>query len=529
MSKISYTRLSLMAATAAAAVVMQSCLSDDGIPYPNIQANFTSLTVDCQARPARIDSINRKVSVYLNDSADIQAVKVKAYTLNRPDAALVDPAEFDRPLNLADSLNVALKVYREYIWTISAIQTIERRFAVEGQIGQAVIDPETRTVTASVPSDLPLTDVVVTDIKLGAATSTVTPDLLGHRTDFTDPVTVTVDEFGRKSQWTIRITQTDINVRISDIDAWTGVAWVHAAIEQGASVTIQFRQAGTMQWTDVPSADVAINGAAVTARISGLNPATDYEARAVSGDEATAPAAFRTGLATQLPNSGFTQWWLDGKVWCPWGQDDTSFWDTGNKGASTLGESNVTPIDSESSLTGYAGARLQTRFIGISVIGKLGAGSIFTGRYVRTDGTNGILAFGREFTERPTKLRARVRYKNVPIDYASSDFPELKGRPDTCTIWCALSDATEPYEIRTNPKNRQLFDPEAPTVIAYGNFDSGNPIAEFTTIEIPLLYNATNRRPTMIVVVCAASKYGDYFTGGSGSTLEVESVELVYD
>ncbi|MDE6176297.1 MAG: PCMD domain-containing protein, partial [Paramuribaculum sp.] len=85
-------------------------------------------------------------------------------------------------------------------------------------------------------------------------------------------------------------------------------------------------------------------------------------------------------------------------------------------------------------------------------------------------------------------------------------------------------------EIRTNPKNRQLFDPNDPTVVAYGCLESGESIAEFTDIEFTLDYRGNySRQPKQIILVCAASKYGAYFTGGGGSTLEVENIELLYD
>ena len=33
----------------------------------------------------------------------------------------------------------------------------------------------------------------------------------------------------------------------------------------------------------------------------------------------------------------------------------------------------------------------------------------------------------------------------------------------------------------------------------------------------------------IVVLSCAASRYGDYFTGGLGSTLYVDEFELIYD
>ena len=44
-----------------------------------------------------------------------------------------------------------------------------------------------------------------------------------------------------------------------------------------------------------------------------------------------------------------------------------------------------------------------------------------------------------------------------------------------------------------------------------------------------LKYVATDRKPTHIVVVCSASRWGDYFIGSTSSVLVVDDLELIYD
>ena len=46
--------------------------------------------------------------------------------------------------------------------------------------------------------------------------------------------------------------------------------------------------------------------------------------------------------------------------------------------------------------------------------------------------------------------------------------------------------------------------------------------------NIPLVYRDLTRKPTHILVVFSASKYGDYFHGGKGSLLYVDDFSLVY-
>jgi hypothetical protein len=96
-------------------------------------------------------------------------------------------------------------------------------------------------------------------------------------------------------------------------------------------------------------------------------------------------------------------------------------------------------------------------------------------------------------------------------------------------VYIALLDSSQPVEIRTNPKNRQLFDPNGSSVVAYGSFQSGQTIPNYIPFEIELDYRATNRVPTYIMIVASASKYGDYFTGGVGSVLYIDDLELLYD
>ncbi len=105
----------------------------------------------------------------------------------------------------------------------------------------------------------------------------------------------------------------------------------------------------------------------------------------------------------------------------------------------------------------------------------------------------------------------------------------MLGEPDTCIVWCALGDWDEPYEIRTNPSRRKLFDPEDPGVIAYGQVQYGSATNGFIDFEAVLDYRSTSRKPKYIIVVASASKYGDYFTGGSGSVLSIDHFELKYD
>jgi hypothetical protein len=105
----------------------------------------------------------------------------------------------------------------------------------------------------------------------------------------------------------------------------------------------------------------------------------------------------------------------------------------------------------------------------------------------------------------------------------------MAGQPDTCIVWVALIDQADQFEIRTNPKNRQLFDPDGSYVVAYGKVEFGRDVPNYTKFEIELNYKSTQRVPKYILVTASASKYGDYFTGGAGAVLYLDDFELEYD
>lgn len=253
----------------------------------------------------------------------------------------------------------------------------------------------------------------------------------------------------------------------------------------------------------------------------------------------------------QLPNSSFDNWSTKGSgtrtLYQPWGEGETAFWDTGNRGATTVGASNSTGVTEE----GRTFANLQSKYIVV----KFAAGNIFAGEYLATDGTNGVLSFGREFSSCPKKFKFDYKFATSPInrvsqwnnaygEYINKDmFSQLKGQPDSCQIYIALLDdyvddldreantyegKVYPWLIRTSPKNLQLFKPNSPRVIAYGQLTQGNNVDDWTTEEIVLNYRRTDRKPKYIMVVASSSKYGDYFTGGDKTLLQLDNLELVY-
>lgn len=516
----------------AAACITGGCIKND-IPYPSIQARFTVFNIEGAASATKIDLTSQTVTVYPSEQTDTRNIRIDSVAYNDDQKVTVSPA-IGSTIDLSQPVQVTLSIYQDYQWTIRSEQSIERYFEVENQIGDADIDHINHRVVALVSAATDLANIKVTRAKLGPANVTEESPAITSLTDFTDGQQVSISYYGQTELWTIIIARSTSTVEVKSADAWARVAWISAAGEAGADNGIRYRQKGAEEWTTVPSEQItSTSGGSFTALIKGLTPQTTYEYCAYSNDNTSAVSEMTTESEMQIPNSSFDQWHQDGKVWNPWPADGEKWWDTGNRGSTIIGDSNTAPTDDacQANPSGR-GVSMLTNFASVGGIGKLAAGSIYTGDFVKIDGMNGILNFGRPFSARPTKLRGYYKYTPAPINHVSEDdfdVAAFMGKNDTCNIYIILGDWDSQVEIRTRPTNRKLMDLNDPHIIAYGSLQNGNQVAEYTPFEIELEYRSTSRKPTYIICVASSSKYGDYFTGGSGSLLVVDEFSLDYD
>lgn len=506
--------------------LLQGCIHND-IPFPTIEQEILAIAAEGEESPAVINDDDYTVSLSLAETTDPRHVRFTTFDYTEGAEASVNLLEGE--YDLTKPLKVTLSRYQSYDWVITAEQNIDRRVTIEGQIGETVIDEVGYRVIVRVPESASQTNLNLTELKLGpAGITTYDPVVTPGVHDFSKPLHVNVSYFGETQPWTIYVEKSKLLVATTSVDAWAQVIWAYGQAPADAVNGFQYRRADAAEWTDVPDEWITRNGGSFYARIIHLDPLTKYVVRAVSGDNVGNEVEVETEATMILPDGSFDQWWQNGKVWCPWNQNGTQYWDTGNTGAATLGQSNVIPSDYTPTGQGKS-AKLETRFVGIGVIGKLAAGSIFTGKFAKVDGTNGILDFGRPWTARPTRFRGYYQYTSAPINYASNDYKYLMNRPDSCHIYVLLTDWTAPFEIRTNPKNQHLLDFSADYVIAYGGITTSESSDSYIEFDIPLQYRSTSRRPSYILVCAAASKYGDYFTGGTGATLYLDQLSLSYD
>lgn len=300
----------------------------------------------------------------------------------------------------------------------------------------------------------------------------------------------------------------------------------------------QYRQQGEENWISVPAivqqrADIVAGETRIYAEITGLTPGTTYEYRIVTDYDnyESETLTFATESALQLPNSGFEEWNVSSTPFLIYANGGQMFWDSGNHGSATLSKNITTPDESI-----YHSGSKSIKLASEKIVIKFAAGNAFIGKYLETDGTDGVLGWGRPFTSRPKALKGYVKY--IPQAVTDANGGDLnKGDMDQGIIYIAILDGTTksyngeswPVIIKTKKAVRTLFSKNDANVIAYGEkvfteATTGDGMIEF---EIPLEYFKTDVKAANIMVTMSASRYGDYFTGGP-STMWVDDLELVY-
>ena len=159
-------------------------------------------------------------------------------------------------------------------------------------------------------------------------------------------------------------------------------------------------------------------------------------------------------------------------------------------------------------------------------IGKFAAGSIFFGRFVGTQGTNGKTDFGRPYTFTARPKAVKFWYKNSQGTINKTGNIEKSGT-DLLKVFVAFCNWTEPHRVDTS-NSGTFFDPRnAEGVTAYGYFETTESSAEWTEKTIDIIYNS-DEKPNYLVFTFTVSGYGDYFTGSTDSWGYLDDVELVY-
>lgn len=319
-----------------------------------------------------------------------------------------------------------------------------------------------------------------------------------------------------------------------------------------ASETAVLAETDETSWTDVVTTTEENK---YTAMLTGLTAETAYEYRLVNGNgDVISTQSFTTGEAdaqTALVNGGFEDW-CERSAGTALGNKNTTFpcsetdydagklfWDTSNRGANSAGQLDPTNKADDLIISGTYAACLESKLVNAFIIKAFAAASLYTGSFGAANmDMSATINFGQPFTSRPVALHGYYQYSPQNVDNVGDNLPAdatvSEGNPDQCAIYIALAKKT--YTVNNQQENTFIDFEGDENIIAYGTIEgdyvktngAANGYTEFT---IPLQYKESQfgAIPTHIIIVCSASKYGDYFTGGKGSTLYVDDFSLVYE
>ena len=558
------TRYLKTAFVAAAALLAASCISND-IPYPVVELRIAN--VEGEGFSVSENNVtSRVVTLTLDEATDIRNVKIDAVTydavvhsieLNK--AELLDQVRSSQGLtgtfNLLSPIYTTLSLYQDYDWTIRAVQTIERRFSVTGQIGATEIDTENRIVRVYVPDDTDLGHIEIEELKLGPAEiTTYSPSLEElSGSSFESVRFVDVTCHGVTERWMLYVETTNVKVALREADLWQNTGTVTALIsaeEYASGAALEYRIKGDTEWQ--PMQESGYDAGILTATIApewktetnpngltvyklvpkkGLFAGHTYEFRLlVGGSEQGAPLEYTAPAGNTIPNGDME----DASMSC-WTQNNKTaeFWGSGNN-TFTRGLCTQAPFD------GGTRAKLQAT----SAVGVLASGNLFSGLFQKDVLTRGVVSFGQPYAwkARPKALKLQYYAEHIGIVDIEKNFgaPIHEGDRDKARIMVAIVDWNTRREVGSGTEAPTgTWDPEETTsvdegpIIAYGSLfiDQSSTGGKMIDVQLPLNYYDTKTKPSglyQIVISCSTSAYGDFMAGCKSNILYVDNFEWVY-
>ena len=558
------TRYLKTAFAAAAALLAASCISND-IPYPVVELRIAN--VEGEGFSVSENNVtSRVVTLTLDEATDIRNVKIDAVTydavvhsieLNK--AELLDQVRSSQELtgtfNLLSPIYTTLSLYQDYDWTIRAVQTIERRFSVTGQIGATEIDTENRIVRVYVPDDTDLGHIEIEELKLGPAEiTTYSPSLEElSGSSFESVRFVDVTCHGVTERWMLYVETTNVKVALREADLWQNTGTVTALIsadEYASGAALEYRIKGDTEWQ--PMQESGYDAGILTATIApewktetnpngltvyklvpkkGLFAGHTYEFRLlVSGSEQGAPLEYTAPAGNTIPNGDME----DASMSC-WTQNNKTaeFWGSGNN-TFTKG------LCTQASFAGGTRAKLQAT----SAMGVLASGNLFTGLFQKDLITRGVVSFGQTYAwkARPRALKVQYFAEHIgPVDIDKKfGAPIGMGDQDRARIMVAIVDwnarrevgsGTEPPTGTWDPQ--EAASTEQGKIIAYGSLfiDESSTGDRMIDTELELHFYDREAKPSglyQLVISCSTSAYGDFMTGCKSNVLYIDNFEWAY-
>ena len=558
------TRYLKTAFAAAAALLAASCISND-IPYPVVELRIAN--VEGEGFSVSENNVtSRVVTLTLDEATDIRNVKIDAVTydavvhsieLNK--AELLDQVRSSQELtgtfNLLSPIYTTLSLYQDYDWTIRAVQTIERRFSVTGQIGATEIDTENRIVRVYVPDDTDLGHIEIEELKLGPAEiTTYSPSLEElSGSSFESVRFVDVTCHGVTERWMLYVETTNVKVALREADLWQNTGTVTALIsadEYASGAALEYRIKGDTEWQ--PMQESGYDAGILTATIApewktetnpngltvyklvpkkGLFAGHTYEFRLLVGaSEQGAPLEYTAPAGNTIPNGDME----DASMSC-WTQNNKTaeFWGSGNN-TFTKG------LCTQASFAGGTRAKLQAT----SAMGVLASGNLFTGLFQKDLITRGVVSFGQTYAwkARPRALKVQYFAEHIgPVDIDKKfGAPIGMGDQDRARIMVAIVDwnarrevgsGTEPPTGTWDPQ--EAASTEQGKIIAYGSLfiDESSTGDRMIDTELELHFYDREAKPSglyQLVISCSTSAYGDFMTGCKSNVLYIDNFEWAY-
>lgn len=361
-------------------------------------------------------------------------------------------------------------------------------------------------------------------------------------------VSVSVDGTETVYTFTFNVsTEASTKLGAEAANAWSNFAYLEGSILSSseeldpASMHFEYKKADAEEWQTI-SANYNSGNQKFTATLTGLAPATQYTYRLAyekSGNTyASEEVTFTTETTTELHNGNLDAWSQSGSTWYPGSSSEagntTCFWNTSNPGTSqgmgAIGGA-VNPTQGVTSPVHTPGGKA-AELKSTEKLSVFAAASLYTGSFLGLDGMSANMEFGKPFTSRPSALHGFYKYTPAVInkvDRTPDGVSIIKGETmDQCAIFIAL--ATKSFQFNNKKEEEYIDYANDPAIIAYGELPSGAATSgdNYTEFTIPLIYKSLTEKPTHIIIVCSASKYGDYMTGGVGSTMYVDDLELLY-
>lgn len=323
----------------------------------------------------------------------------------------------------------------------------------------------------------------------------------------------------------------DVPAFTAEPDVWATFATLKgSSSEDNKAFYFKKKADDETAWQKIEPTAVDAASGDFSALLTDLAPGTEYMYYVAAGtDSRGETVTFTTDQTPIVPNLSFDHWVSANKTVYPNADLDANyFWDSGNGGAKSASK---TPTEETSDAVKGSAVYMHSEMATVLGMGAFAAGNIYTGEFIKAiidvNNPGAELDFGRPYTGRPTRMTGYYKYSPGTIDQAQAPYASMKGKQDMCSIYIALCDWTGPFHANT--QKAKFVDLNDPSILAYGELDlesCSKTVSEYTKFEIDIKYRDTSRKPTYILIVASASKYGDYFTGSTSSKMYLDELEL---